>query len=301
MQKRVYLILVVLMFSVLLVFGCTQPAPTPAQQTAAATPVPTLVTSADTVKLGDSSLGKVLTDAKGMTLYYFTTDIPSSGASTCYSAFNCSKFWPIFSVDNLVVSSPLEASDFSSITRTDGTRHTTYYGWPLYYFQKDTKPGDVLGEGVLKTWYVAKPDYSVMITSTPKLGSYLTDESGKTLYVFNKDSTGTSTCTGACLAKWPAYYSAAINAPSLLKTSDFGTVSRADGVNQSSYMGRPLYYYSGDNSPGMTTGEGFNNVWYVANITGVAPVVTTPPMTVQTTVQTLSPSGGGSSSGGGGY
>lgn len=94
-----------------------------------------------------------------MTLYYFITDVPASGTSTCYTAANCTTFWPIFSVDSIVVSPPLKPADFSSISRTDGKKQTTYLGWPLYYFQKDTKPGDIKGENVLKTWYVAKPDY----------------------------------------------------------------------------------------------------------------------------------------------
>jgi len=295
MQKRVYLILVILVFSALLVLGCTQPA----QQTTAATQVPTTVASADTIRLsGNPSLGNILTDANGMTLYVFANDIPSSGASTCGAVGNCSTNWPVFFVSTINVSPPLTNSDFWSVTQADGTRMTTFRGWPLYHFIKDTKPGDVNGEGIIQKWFVAKPDYSVMVTSTPKLGSYLTGGSGKTLYVFGKDSAGTSTCTGACLAKWLAYYSASVVAPSLLKTSDFGTVTRADGVSQSSYMGMPLYYYSGDTAPGMTTGEGFNNIWYVANITGIVPIVTPQSTTVATTIQTLSPSGGGY---GGGY
>ena len=289
MRYTVYLILVCAVIAALTIAGCTsqqaaQPTPTP---TAAMTPAP-----ADTVKVMDSSLGKILTNANGMTLYYFTNDVPGSGASTCYSALNCSTTWPIFSVDPVVVSPPLDAADFSTITRTDGTKQTAYYGRPLYYFIKDTKVGDMNGENILKKWYVAKPDYTVMIASTPALGAFLTDQSGKTLYYFIQDSSGKSACTGACLAKWPAFYSATIVAPSVLMSSDFGTVTRADGTMQSSFMGRPLYYYSGDMAPGATSGEGFNNAWHVANTTGFLPAPTTVPTTVLPTSPPAANNGG---------
>jgi predicted lipoprotein with Yx(FWY)xxD motif len=292
MRNSGFVILLSLALVAVFLAGCSQPV-----TNVPTTPQPTTMAPADTVKVADSPLGSILTDANGMTLYYFITDVPSSGASTCYAAANCSRFWPIFSVDKIVVSPPLEAPDFSSITRTDGTKQTTYYGWPLYYFLNDKAPGDVKGENVLKTWYVAKPDYTVMIAWTPKLGAFLTDNTGKTLYVFNKDSAGASTCTGTCLAKWPAFNAGAVVAPSVLKAADFGAVSRADGVPQTSFMGRPLYYYSGDSGPGATSGQGFNNLWSVANITGTFPVFVTPTpsptLTATPTVNYYGGSGGG--------
>ena len=295
MRNSVVVILVSAIIVALLAGGCTQSSPAPASATP--TPVPTIVAPADTVKVMDSSLGKILTDAKGLTLYYFITDVPASGTSTCYTAANCTHFWPIFSVDSFVVSPPLRAADFSSMARTDGTKQTAYSGWPLYYFVKDAKPGDVLGENVLKTWYVAKPDYTVMIASKPETGAYLTDPVGKTLYFFNQDTTGTSTCTGACIAKWPAFSSPAVVAPSVLKPADFSQISRADGIKQTAFMGKPLYYYSGDAAPGAANGQGLNGRWYVANITGALPAPTPTPTTVPTTVPTTIHY----SSGGGGY
>ena len=296
MRKITFGILVAFALVSILMAGCTQ-----SQQAVQTTPQATTPAPADTVRLSDSSLGKILTDANGMTLYNFVNDVPGGGTSACTGAANCSTTWPAFSVDTVTVSSPLDAADFSSVTRFDGSKQTAYYGRPLYRFIKDTKPGDVNGENVLMKWYVAKPDYTVTIAATPALGAFLTDQSGKSLYVFARDTTGTSACTGACLAAWPAFDAGAVVAPSALKTTDFGTVTRADGVRQSSFMGRPLYYYSGDPGPGATTGQGFNNLWSVANVSGVMPVFATPtPTPVPTTIQTLSPGGGGSG-GGGGY
>jgi hypothetical protein len=70
-------------------------------------------------------------------------------------------------------------------------------------------------------------------------------------------------------------------------------------MKQTAFMGRPLYYYSGDKKPGDTNGQGFNNLWYVANVTGSVPAVTTVTTTVPTTVRTTSVATGGG--GGGGY
>ena len=103
---------------------------------------------------------------------------------------------------------------------------------------------------------------------------------------------------GHVIAKWPAFDAGAVVAPSTLKMSDFGTVTRADGTKQSSYMGRPLYYFSGDSGPGQTNGQGVINSWSVANISGTMPVFATPDTDpVPTTIATLSQTGGGMSGG----
>jgi len=286
MKKTTLLILCLAVISVLLLTGCTQtpvPQPTPtATTTVPATQAP------DTVKTVGTTLGRILADADGMTLYYFANDIPASGASTCYG--QCEVAWPIFSVDTVTVSSPLLASDFSSITRNDGTKQTTYRGWPLYYWQADTKPGDVNGENVNKIWFVVKPDETVMIANRGTAGMFLTDTFGKTLYYFTTDASGASACTNACLARWPAFNADTISAPSVLRPADFTKVTRADGVKQTAYMNRPLYYFVNDTKPGDILGQGFNNVWYVANISGSVPVVTAVPTT-----------NSGSGGGGGGY
>jgi predicted lipoprotein with Yx(FWY)xxD motif len=284
MKHTTLILLVLVVISTIFIAGCTQqlpgqktPAPTP-------TPQPTTVKPADTVKTADSSLGTILVDSQGKTLYYFANDIPASGASSCYG--QCAVVWPVFSAGTITVSSPLDPADFGTITRTDGTKQTTYYGWPLYYYQGDTKPGDVNGENNLDVWFVVKPDESVLIAHTTDLGFYLTDTSGKTLYFFTKDTPGASACTGTCLGLWPAFYADPVTAPSVLNPSDFTTVTRYDGVKQTAFMGRPLYFYSADTKPGDAKGQGFNNVWYVATPTGSTPVVTTQPTAVLTTVPT---------------
>jgi predicted lipoprotein with Yx(FWY)xxD motif len=291
MKNTTFLILLLAVISTLLIAGCTQQLPVQQQ-----TPQPTAVKPADTVKTASGPLGTILVDSQGKTLYYFANDIPASGASSCNG--QCAVVWPVFSTGTITVSSPLDAADFGTITRADGTKQTTYYGWPLYYYQGDTKPGDVNGEDVLKVWYVVTPDESVLIANNKNLGSYLTDTSGKTLYFFTKDTPGASTCTGTCLGLWPAFNADPVTAPSVLNPSDFTSVSRFDGVKQTAYMGKPLYFYSGDTKPGEVKGQGFNNVWYVATTNGTVPLATTQAITIPTTVRTTSPS---YSYSGGGY
>ena len=285
MKNTTLFFLLLVLISTLFIAGCTQQLP--AQQQ---TPQPTAVKPADTVRTANSSLGTILVDSQGKTLYYFANDIPAGGASSCNG--QCAVVWPVFSTGTITVSSPLDPADFGTITRTDGTKQTTYYGLPLYYYQADTKPGDVNGENVLKTWFIFKPDESVLIANNKNLGFYLTDTSGKTLYYFTKDTPGASTCTGTCLSLWPAFNADSVTAPSVLNPSDFTSVTRFDGVKQTAFMGRPLYFYSGDTKPGDTKGQGFNNLWYIATTNGTTPVVTTQPTIVPTTVRTTSPSYG---------
>jgi len=247
------------------------------------------------VKVTGSSVGTILTDAQGKTLYYFANDIPSKGTSACNS--QCAALWPPFSAGTVSVSSSLDAAAFDTITRADGTKQTTYKGWPLYYYARDAKTGDVNGENFLNVWFTLRPDESVLLARSSALGLYLTDSSGRTLYYFTKDSASASACTGSCSGLWPPFNASPITAPSLVKTFDFSSVNRADGMNQMAYRGRPLYIYTGDAKPGDTNGQGFNNLWYVANVSGLTPAVTTQP----TTLNTLSPYGGGTGDGGGGY
>jgi predicted lipoprotein with Yx(FWY)xxD motif len=295
------LLVSIMVICMLAAAGCTQPQGPPAttQATTVPTPAitqPTAVPHTDTVKLGDTTLGKVLTDANGMTLYFFVTDLAGQGVSTCYG--NCSRIWPIFSVNNTIVSFPLNASDFSSINRTDGTKQTTYKGWPLYYFASDTTPGDVKGENVLKVWFVAKTDYTVFIASRPVNGSYLTDGTGRALYILTRDTPGNSSCNGTCIVNWPPFNADALILPSLLNKSDFTPVTRTDGIKQIAYMGRPLYYYSADKDAGDLNGQGFNNVWFAANVSGTFPAAPPTATTVTTMPTTISYYGNG---GGNGY
>jgi predicted lipoprotein with Yx(FWY)xxD motif len=87
----------------------------------------------------------------------------------------------------------------------------------------------------------------------------LTDEHGMTLYVFAKDTAGTSNCYDACARLWPPSLAPSGATPS----GHFSTVARKDGANQWAYDGQPLYLFSNDTAPGQQNGDGFKGLWKV--------------------------------------
>lgn len=114
------------------------------------------MTSEATVKtMNNPRLGKILTDSKGRTLYIFTTDKPN--ASNCMD--QCAITWPPLLIS---VGQPSGASDVTGkldvLRRPDNKIQVTYNGMPLYYYNKDSKAGDINGQGVDSTWYVINPD-----------------------------------------------------------------------------------------------------------------------------------------------
>jgi predicted lipoprotein with Yx(FWY)xxD motif len=92
----------------------------------------------------------VLVGPNGMTLYTFDKDVAGSGKSVCNGP--CATNWP-----PLVAQSDTTSGDFSIITRDDGSKQWAVKGKPVYYWVKDSKPGDKTGDGFNKVWQVAKP------------------------------------------------------------------------------------------------------------------------------------------------
>ena len=112
---------------------------------------------------------------------------------------------------------------------------------------------------------------SAMVISTKagSLGTYLTDGSGRSVYLWEKDPSGKSVCDGACAGSWPPVTTTgSVTASGSAVASDLGTITRSDGTKQVTYNGHPLYYYAGDSSAGMTSGQGNNGFgakwWLVA-------------------------------------
>ena len=123
----------------------------------AATPPPKTASAPPAVRVANTHLGKILVDSKGQTLYLFTKD--STGKSACSGM--CATFWPPLTAGgNPAVGPGAKASLIGTIKRSDGTSQVTYHGHPLYRFAKDTKPGDVNGEGVTAfggSWFAVSP------------------------------------------------------------------------------------------------------------------------------------------------
>lgn len=95
---------------------------------------------------------------------------------------------------------------------------------------------------------------------TPK-GKTFVDVKGMTLYTFDKDAGGKSTCNGPCAENWPPLAVAADAKP----TADMTIVVRDDGKKMWAYKGKPLYTFKKDTAPGETNGDGFlNGAWHMA-------------------------------------
>lgn len=126
---------------------------------------------------------------------------------------------------------------------------------------------------------VAHATSPTVTTKSTSLGKILVTSKGLTLYLFQKDKSSKSTCTGACAVAWPPLLvkgkpTAGGGAQSKL----LSTTKRSKGALQVTYKGHPLYRFIGDRKPGTTSGQGLNNFgakWYVVGTNGKA-ITTTP-------------------------
>jgi predicted lipoprotein with Yx(FWY)xxD motif len=104
------------------------------------------------------------------------------------------------------------------------------------------------------------------------LGTILVDGRGRTLYLFEADTSTTSTCTGTCAAAWPPVTVTGTPAAGKGAKADLlGTTGRSGGEKQITYNGHPLYYFEGDKKAGDTNGQGstaFGAAWYVLDASG---------------------------------
>src|SRR5215469_3042887 len=96
----------------------------------------------------------------------------------------------------------------------------------------------------------------------------LTNAQGMTLYYRTTDAPPTTVCSGGCASAWPPLLVSGSNTPTS-PTSLPGKLSVQADANgtQVEYNGHPIYTFSGDTSPGQTTGEGFGGVWHVVTPT----------------------------------
>lgn len=90
-------------------------------------------------------------------------------------------------------------------------------------------------------------------------GSVLANQEGMTLYTFDKDTRGESTCYGPCATLWPP----ALADESAKEVKKYTKVQRKDGTFQWAYDGKPLYTWVNDTKSGDATGDGIKGVWHI--------------------------------------
>lgn len=93
----------------------------------------------------------MLVGPNGMTLYTFDKDATGSGKSVCNGP--CATNWPPL----MAADTDAPAGDYTVVTRDDGKKQWAVKGKPLYYWIKDTKPGDKTGDKVQDVWHIVKP------------------------------------------------------------------------------------------------------------------------------------------------
>ena len=134
-------------------------------------------TSGRALQVHSSSLGKILVDSKGRTLYAFGHDLKNK--SRCSGA--CASNWPpaLTKAKKPKVGAGVSSAKLRVIKRAGGARQLSYNGHPLYRFSLDSKPGDMNGQGLNAfggTWHVVspagKPVTHAPQSSTPSGGGY---------------------------------------------------------------------------------------------------------------------------------
>ena len=115
--------------------------------------------AAVSIQVAETSLGDVLVDGEGDTLYAFTNDV--DGTPTCTDA--CAGTWPAAVVDGEpTLGEGLDAAVVTTVEGTDGGTQLKAGDWPLYEFTGDAAPGDVNGQGIGDVWFVVAADGSLV-------------------------------------------------------------------------------------------------------------------------------------------
>jgi len=88
----------------------------------------------------------------------------------------------------------------------------------------------------------------------------VTDSKGMTLYVYDKDAPGKSSCNGGGAAAWPPLTATTADKPN----GKWTIVTRDDGTLMWAYDSKPVYFWKADKAPGDTTGDGIGGTWHIA-------------------------------------
>lgn len=235
----------------------------------------------------NTSLGNLVVDGNGRTLYRFDKDSPTPSKTTCTGP--CQDTWPpeIVSPGGKVYANGVAASAVGSVTRPDGTTQLTIGGWPVYLFSGDHAAGDTKGQGVNGTWFVVAPDGkkastqvsnsagqsnsdTVLTAQRSGRGLVVADQTGKTVYVNSTDSSNPTAarCADTCASGFTPV-PAKVGAVGIkgITSDDLGIAIRPDGTAQLTFVGFPLYTSTSDKQPGDTAGTRTKG-WFTITLDG---------------------------------
>ena len=113
----------------------------------------------------------------------------------------------------------------------------------------------------------AAPDLKVADSTA---GRIVVDGKGMSVYYYTKDvkDSGTSTCTGGCIAAWPPVLAAADKPTVDGVTGTVGTITTPEGKKQLTVNGMPVYSFAKDAAAGDIRGQGVGSVWYLVAPSG---------------------------------
>ena len=128
--------------------------------------------STATLQVAETSVGDVVTDGDGMTLYLFTQDQAGTQDQEASSACegDCLTTWPPFEGE-ATAGEGVDESLLGTIERSDGSTQATYNGHPLYYYAEDSEDGDVAGQGVNDVWWAVDAAGDAVETMPEETGS----------------------------------------------------------------------------------------------------------------------------------
>jgi predicted lipoprotein with Yx(FWY)xxD motif len=136
----------------------TTSASAPAESSTAAVPA-----GAAELKTASSAAGRIVVDAKGMSVYFFTKDVKDSGTSACTGA--CIAAWPPVLTESDAPAVEGVTGTVATIATPEGKKQVTINGLPVYYYVKDKAAGDITGQGVNDVWYLVGPTGDMLKTA----------------------------------------------------------------------------------------------------------------------------------------
>ena len=249
----------------------------------------------------DPTLGNILVDQNGLTLYIFTND--TADTSNCDAA--CQAIWPPLISQGTPKAGPgVDAALIGVATQANGEKIVTYDHQPLYYKASDQKAGDKTGQGFKNIWFVISPtgqpvmspmettptaapttapssgssnatpapmqitEPTLDVSSNDNLGQLLT-ANGKAVYAYSEDTADTSNCNAVCQKAWMPVLT--LGSPTVntgVDSNMVGTAQLSDGNKVITYNHMPLYTFVNDTASGDVTGQGFDNVWWAVSPSG---------------------------------